>query len=90
MSILRQEDLNRPLPRLRRVRQQFDDRCLDDVAETLRGQLTRPEFSALVKPAARAAVAVGSRGIRDLSTAVETVTYFLGSWTPAPLLSPSS
>ena len=46
------------------------------MAGTLRAQLTRPEFSALVKPGARAAIAVGSREIRDLFTVVETAVCF--------------
>lgn len=73
MPILLQEDLNRPLPKLYRVRQQFDDHQLEDVAGTVRAQLARLEVSSLVKPGARVAVAVGSRGIRDLYTVVEQV-----------------
>lgn len=77
MPILLQEELARPLPKLYRVRQQFNANQLDDVAGTLRAQLAKPEISSLVTPGARVAVAVGSRGIRDLYTVVETVIYFL-------------
>lgn len=73
MPILLQEDLNRPLPKLYRVRQQFDDHQLEDVSGTVRAQLARLEVSSLVKQGARVAVAVGSRGIRDLYTVVEQV-----------------
>lgn len=72
MPILLREDMDRPLPRFYRVRQQFDNSCLADVAGAVRAQLDRPEVASLVKPGARVAVGVGSRGIRDLYTVVET------------------
>lgn len=73
MPILLQEDLDRPLPRFHRVRQQFNDYCLSDVAGAVRSQMAKPEIAELVKPGSRVAVAVGSRGIRDLYTVVEQV-----------------
>ena len=72
MPILLKEDLARPLPKMYRVRQQFDSVCLEDTAGAVRAQLSRPEVSSLVSPGARVAVGVGSRGIRDLYTVVET------------------
>ena len=73
MPILLKEDLDRPLPKMYRVRQQFEDGRLEDVAGSVRQQIARADISELVKPGARVAVAVGSRGIRDLYTVVETV-----------------
>ena len=72
MPILLKEDLARPLPKMYRVRQQFDSVCLEDTAGAVRAQLSRPEVASLVSPGARVAVGVGSRGIRDLYTVVET------------------
>ena len=65
MPILLQEDLERPLPPMYWVRQQFNDEVLTDVVGAVKEQLARPEVAGLVKPGARVAVAVGSRGIRD-------------------------
>lgn len=73
MPILLAEDMQRPLPKLIKVRQKFNDQQLDDVVGATRAQLERPEIRALVKPGARVAVGIGSRGIRNLFPIVETV-----------------
>lgn len=77
MPILLREDMERPLPRMYRIRQQFDNSSLKDVAGGVRVQLARPEVASLVKPGAKVAVGVGSRGIRDLYTVVETTVVCL-------------
>lgn len=77
MPILLQEDLERPMPKLYRVRQQFDNSHLKDVEEMTRSELNRPEIRSLVKPRARVAVAVGSRGIRDLYSVVSVTVSCL-------------
>ena len=77
MPILLEEDLQRPLPRMYRVRQQFDETRLEDVAGTVRAELAKPEIRALVKPGMRIAVGVGSRGIQNLYTIVETTVNSL-------------
>ena len=41
MPILLEEDLQRPLPRMYRVRQQFDETRLEDVAGTVRAELAK-------------------------------------------------
>lgn len=86
MPILLQEDLNRPLPKLLRVRQQFDAHQLTDVAGAVHDQLARPEISSLVKPGARVAVAVGSRGIRDIYTVTEQVVASLKAMGANPFI----
>ena len=67
MPILLEEDLRRPLPKMYRVRQQFDETCLTDIEGTVRRELAKPKICALVKPGMRVAVGVGSRGIQNLS-----------------------
>lgn len=86
VPILLPEDMERPLPKMYRVRQQFDDRKLDDVAGTTRSQLEKPEIRKLVRPGARVAVAVGSRGIRNLYTIVETVIRSLQAMGARPFI----
>ena len=86
MPILLPEDMERPLPKMYRVRQQFDDRRLEDVAGTTRAELEKPEIRRLVKPGARVAVAVGSRGIRNLYTIVETVVRALKEMGAQPFI----
>lgn len=86
MPILLQEDLQRPLPNMIKVRQQFNDQCLTDVAGTVREQMARPEIRELVKPGAKIAVAVGSRGIRNLYTIVENVVNSLKEMGAQPFI----
>ena len=86
MPILLPEDMERPLPRMYRVRQQFDDRKLEDVAGATRSELEKPEIRQLVKPGAKVAVAVGSRGIRNLYTIVETVVQSLKAMGARPFI----
>lgn len=77
MPILLKEDLERPLPPMYWVRQQFNSEELTDVVGAVKEQLARPEVAGLVKPGARIAVAVGSRGIRDLFPVVHTTVECL-------------
>ena len=77
MPILLKEDLERPLPPMYWVRQQFNSEELTDVVGAAKEQLARPEVAGLVKPGARIAVAVGSRGIRDLFPVVHTTVECL-------------
>ena len=86
MPILLPEDMERPLPRMYRVRQQFDDRKLEDVAGATRSELEKPEIRQLVKPGAKVAVAVGSRGIRNLYAIVETVVQSLKAMGARPFI----
>lgn len=72
MPILLEEDMRRPLPKMYRVRQQFDETCLEDVAGAVRKELEKAEIRSLVKPGMRVAVGVGSRGIQNLCLIVET------------------
>lgn len=45
MPILLQEDLERPLPPMYWVRQQFNDEVLTDVVGAVKEQLARPEVA---------------------------------------------
>jgi hypothetical protein len=64
------------LPRLLMVRQKFPDRRIPDVAAEVRKQLTASGFGARLKPGARIAIGVGSRGIHNISTIVRNVVGF--------------
>jgi len=64
------------LPRLLMVRQKFPDRRIPDVAAEVRKQLTDSGFGARLKPGARIAIGVGSRGIHNIATIVRNVVGF--------------
>ena len=61
MPILLQEDLERPLPPMYWVRQQFNDEVLTDVVGAVKEQLARPEVAGLVKPGARLRATAAAR-----------------------------
>jgi hypothetical protein len=64
-------------PRLLVVRQKFPDRRLPDVAAEVHKQLSASGFASRLKPGARVAVGVGSRGIHNIATIVRnTVAYW--------------
>ena len=73
MPVLLDSDRNRPLPEFTRVRQNFERDHLEvsAIPEVIREQLQKEEIRAMVKPGMRVAVAVGSRGIKNLLLIVE-------------------
>ena len=77
MPILLEEDMRRPVPRMYRVRQQFDETRLTDIEGTVRREMAKPEIRALVRPGMRIAVGVGSRGIQNLYPIVKTTVNAL-------------
>jgi hypothetical protein len=64
-------------PRILLVRQNFPDRQLPDVAGEVRSRLAASPFSSRLKPGARVAIGIGSRGINNIATiAREVVAYW--------------
>lgn len=73
MPLLLEEDLKRPLPKMYRVRQSFNREHLEDIEGTVAREFAKVEIRSQVKPGMRVALAVGSRGIRNLSRIVKCV-----------------
>lgn len=73
MPLLLPEDYNTVIPPLYKVRQVFGRETLPDIAAAIRKEFQREEISGKIKPGMRAAVAVGSRGIRNLPLIVKTI-----------------
>lgn len=73
MPILLNEDYTYPLPKLYLVEQTFDRASLENLEETLKAELSKPAISEKIHPGDRVAIAVGSRGIRNLYLIVKTV-----------------
>ena len=55
------------------VRQNFPDRGLKDVPGEVRRQLQGAAFGSKIKPGARVAIGVGSRGIRNIDVIAKSV-----------------
>lgn len=75
--------------RLLLVRQQFPDLRLADVADEARTQLEKSAFAARLKPGARVAVGVGSRGIANISAIVESVIRYWREHGMQPFIFPA-
>ena len=73
MPILLEEQLNYALPKMHRVRQAFLRPRLENIEAQIKQELAKEAISQTVKPGAKIAVAVGSRGIRDLPKIVKAV-----------------
>src|SRR5580765_2485068 len=76
-------------PRLLVVRQKFPDRKIADVAGTVRAQLAASNFTSRLKPGARVAIGVGSRGIHNIATIVYNVVQFWKEQGMQPVLFPA-
>ncbi|MDR3321037.1 MAG: hypothetical protein LBS93_01205, partial [Synergistaceae bacterium] len=73
MPILLEEDMRYQLPRMHKVKQTFPKPRLDDLEGRIAEELGRAEIRVKIKPGAKVAVAVGSRGIKNISTIVKAV-----------------
>ena len=76
------------LPRMVRVRQEFDRTHIPDVAAHLRAELARGGYGDLVR-GKRIAVAVGSRGIPHNALIVRTLCEQLRAWGAEPFVVPA-
>ena len=73
MPILLEEDLKYALPQMHAVRQTFLKPRLDRLEEHVEKELCQDAVSKKIKPGAKVAVAVGSRGIRNIDKIVRSV-----------------
>lgn len=73
MPILLKEDYEYELPKLYRAEQVFDRERLEDIEGVLKSELSKETIAAKIRPGMKVAVAVGSRGIRNLFLIVKTV-----------------
>ena len=77
------------LPRLLLVRQNFPDRRIADLPNEVRRQLNAAGLGARLKPGARLAIGVGSRGIRNLDVIVGSVVRYWKEQGIQPFLFPA-
>src|SRR5690349_22577984 len=76
-------------PRLLPVRQNFPDRAIRDVAGEVSRQLGASGFGSRLKPGARVAVGVGSRGIANIATIVRAVVDYWKAQGCRPFIFPA-
>ena len=73
MPILLEGDLEYALPQMHRVRQTFLKPRLDRLEEHIKKEMCKDDIEKKIKPGAKVAVAVGSRGIRNIDKIVRSV-----------------
>ena len=73
--------------RVRRIRQQFDRHGLSDPVTSLQEQLARLDH--VIRPGARIAIAVGSRGISNLALLVEAAGGYVRARDAHPFIVPA-
>ncbi|MDL4840362.1 nickel pincer cofactor-dependent isomerase, group 22 [Aquibacillus rhizosphaerae] len=88
MGILQEllEDI--PIPKMAKVKQEFDASQIDDLGAVLQSELAREEVKQTVKPGMEIAVAVGSRGLDRLVETTAVTVKFLQELGAKPFIVP--
>jgi len=73
LGILLEEDMKLNLPKMYKIKQSFDSEKLLDVEKTLRNEIRKDSIKSKIYPGQKIALAVGSRGIRNLFLIVKTI-----------------
>src|SRR5260370_115001 len=76
-------------PRFLLVRQKFPDRRIRDVGSAVSRELSDSPFGTRLKPGARVAIGVGSRGITNIATIVRSLVDFWKSKGAQPFIFPA-
>ncbi len=76
-------------PRLLLVKQDFPDRRIADIPAEVQKQLASTNFAAHVKPGARVAIGVGSRGIANIAVIVKNVVDYWKAAGAKPFIFPA-
>jgi hypothetical protein len=89
MPILTEETLSMNLPRMIKARQKFDTTRIENIEKAVRQELEQPKIQKLIAAGQSVAVAVGSRGINNLSAAVKVTVDYLRERGAAPFIVPA-
>ena len=65
------------IPKMIRVKQNFEDHKIDDVAAAVKMQIERPEIKRKISSGKTIAVGVGSRGVANINIAVKALVESL-------------
>lgn len=84
--MLLDEEYEYRLPVMHKVRQVFRRETISDVESVVRTELLKDEIAGKVRPGMKVAVAVGSRGIKNLFTIVRTTIAFLKEQGATPFI----
>lgn len=77
------------LPRMVRIRQHFDATKIDDVADVLLAELSRPLIESTVLPGSRICLTAGSRGVDNIALILKTVAGYVKAKGAIPFIIPA-
>ena len=89
MPVLLEEDLKMQLPRMVKVRQNFESSHISDVQQAALQELSQKKICSLIEQGQSVAVAVGSRGIQNIDQIVKTTIEFLKQLGAHPFIVPA-
>lgn len=89
MGILEELLKDIPLPKMVKVRQNFDDTKIEDFEAALRAELNQEKITSTVKPGMEIAIAVGSRGVDRIVDMTAITVKFLQELGAKPFIVPS-
>ncbi len=77
------------LPKMTRIRHQFEVPVLDDLPAAIHAELDRINVAAIVKPSETVAITAGSRGVANVATAVKATVDYLKALGARPFVVPA-
>ena len=77
------------IPKMIRVKQNFEDHKIDDVAAAVKMQIERPEIKRKISSGKTIAVGVGSRGVANINVAVKALVESLKDLGANPFVFPA-
>jgi len=78
-----------PIPRMVRVRQNFDREKIEDIPAAIRSELARDAVRAKIRPGMRIAITAGSRGVANLAVVIRETAAFLKAMGAEPFVIPA-
>lgn len=89
MGILQELVKDIPVPKMAKVKVNFDNNYIDNLGEQLLSKLERDEIRKTIKPGMEIAIAVGSRGLDRLVELTKVTVKFLQDQGAKPFIVPS-
>ena len=78
-----------PIPKMVRIRQNFDASQIEDIAATVREELSRDALISAVKPGMSIAITAGSRGVNNIALIIREIAEILREKGAIPFIIPA-
>ncbi len=77
------------IPKMIKVKQNFENHKIEDVALAVKNEILKPEITQTIKSGASIAIGVGSRGVANIDIAVKSLVTSLKELGAAPFIFPA-